>query len=454
MNPASEYPNDDSLSNGTATGLYEGQVIADRFEIVSTKYLSPLLDLYLGIDRSTRSEVWVFGTARRELVARWRQLDEAIRSCPQIQQILAFGAAQQPEYFYLVTETPPDEGVVNLRLAATELTSSDKRALITQLCSVLEKVNHQGIAFVELSPDLVLLDQQSGKLRMLLLPPSFSYSGVSWGLLNPENNRGLPFESILNWVVLGRDNNLQEMVQILKSDDLGLENWAYAAIHPYIAPECVADKPTPASDVFSLGILLYWLWSQDLPLGDVGVRPVHSNLLNIRGVVWAAVVSTAERSYLAKLIGKDLSEDNAIPGELRPIIRKAIAADVHHRYHSARQLANALMAIQTKTLRVLVTDEAGRPLSDHQVIVEHGDNSSILIISKPLKGSTNTAGICEFAGLLPGPYQVRVAGNKDFINSGRVSVVIATRHTGQEDVEIILRSIPWTEKFRRSLRKP
>lgn len=82
----------------------------------------------------------------------------------------------------------------------------------------------------------------------------------------------------------------------------------------YIAPEQIrGQSPTPASDMYSAGILLYWALAGELPFVGEPVEVMNAHLNEIPPPLIAApdtsLSITAElQSYLNRLISKDVSK--------------------------------------------------------------------------------------------------------------------------------------------------
>jgi len=96
----------------------------------------------------------------------------------------------------------------------------------------------------------------------------------------------------------------------------------------YMAPEQIVGTPvSPATDLFSVGIVLYELLS--------GSKPFQGE--SIQGIMYLIVSQPAPALNAAKL---------GIPTALESIVNRAMAKDAGDRYPSAVEMANALTAVR------------------------------------------------------------------------------------------------------------
>jgi serine/threonine protein kinase len=118
---------------------------------------------------------------------------------------------------------------------------------------------------------------------------------------------------------------------VVKVGDFGvaalLEKTQYAktiiGTPPYMAPEHLKGKAVYASDVYSVGIMLYELVTGTLPYYDVNFAKIEQMIME-------------GRCTPPKVMNKD------IPRDLNNIILRAIAKDVSSRYTSCRELSQVL----------------------------------------------------------------------------------------------------------------
>lgn len=92
----------------------------------------------------------------------------------------------------------------------------------------------------------------------------------------------------------------------------------------YLSPEQVrGEKPTPQSDIFSLGTLIYELFSSQLPFPGKSIEEVCHNIL------------TNEPEPLTL-------ENHEVPPSVNPVLMKALAKNPAERYRTAAEFAEAL----------------------------------------------------------------------------------------------------------------
>ena len=141
----------------------------------------------------------------------------------------------------------------------------------------------------------------------------------------------------------------------------------------YAAPEQVMGGPvTTATDVYSLGVLLYLLLSGRHPAGDALRSPAE---------LMKAIVDTQPRR-LSSVAGHDVRR--ALKGDLETIVAKALKKDPHERYASVtamaedlrRYLARQPITARSDSLRYRATKFVAR----HQRAVAFA-TASLLIIA-------------------------------------------------------------------------
>jgi hypothetical protein len=186
-----------------------------------------------------------------------------------------------------------------------------------------------------------------------------------------------------------------------------IEEWVYTSLHPYMAPECVSSEVTDQADIFSLGTLMYWLFSDRPSFYEPMIRVFKEKLLSSVVSAELQLIGIAESIYFEKLQGLDIDMRDNIPEEIIPLIQKATTGTRRARYKDISAFFNDLLAIPTKSLRVLLYNETGNPLANLQVIVKKQTQD---IYSNPEKftGYSDGDGIFEVTDLLQGDYVVRV----------------------------------------------
>ena len=96
----------------------------------------------------------------------------------------------------------------------------------------------------------------------------------------------------------------------------------------FVAPELMEGAPASArTDIFSLGVVLYWLFTEKMPftgrtLTEIIYNVAHLEPLSARQVNWA------------------------LPAELEPVLRRCMAKNPAERYETAGKLAADLIAVR------------------------------------------------------------------------------------------------------------
>jgi hypothetical protein len=96
----------------------------------------------------------------------------------------------------------------------------------------------------------------------------------------------------------------------------------------FVAPELMEGAPASArTDIFSLGVVLYWLFTGEMPFAGRSLTEIIYNVANVepppaRQINWA------------------------LPAEMEPILRKCLAKKPSERYESAGKLAADLAALR------------------------------------------------------------------------------------------------------------
>ncbi|MBI1760677.1 MAG: protein kinase [Acidobacteria bacterium] len=214
---------------------------------------------------------------------------------PNISKILDAGvtASGQP---FVVTEIVHGRTLDEIGIGLARKLG-DKIQIAIETADALAAAHAQGILHLGLKPANVMLDHQS-KIRVL----DFAVTLATQIALMSRGPKAPPQQ-----MTIGKAR--------------------------YLSPEQIrGEKPTPQSDIFSLGILVYELFSSQLPFPGKSIEEVCHNILN------------TEPEPLTL-------ENHEVPPAVNPILMKALAKNPAQRYRTAAEFAAALrqLAVEEKT---------------------------------------------------------------------------------------------------------
>jgi eukaryotic-like serine/threonine-protein kinase len=144
---------------------------------------------------------------------------------------------------------------------------------------------------------------------------------------------------------------------MLKVADFGTSRFLEIAAHgttvigspPYMAPEQFQGRAMFASDLYSVGVTMYQMFTGELPYD----APAPSDL----GRLMRGELLTAPRLKNPK-----------VPKAINSIVLKAMAPDIHNRYQRADELLDDVLAARASTPRRTPNSEADGPREDSQDI--------------------------------------------------------------------------------------
>ena len=203
-------------------------------------------------------------------------------SHPNIVTVLT--AEKQDDVFFIVMEYVPGDTLeaVIAKEGALDLT----RALdyICQICNAVDHAHAQGVIHRDLRPGNVLVTEQG----------------------------------------------------LIKVADFGTSRFLEIAAHgttvigspPYMAPEQFQGKAVFASDIYSLGITMYEMFTGALPYQT----PAPSDL---------------EKLMRGELVSPPRLKNPKLPKAISDVVMKAIAADIPSRYQRASELLDAVLAARS-----------------------------------------------------------------------------------------------------------
>lgn len=217
---------------------------------------------------------------------------------PNVTAILDFGVTDGN--FYLVMEYLEGYSLRQQLKTNGALTLKDTIKIMAQVCDALDAAHKSNIVHKDLKPDNIFLHTKEGIEQVKVL---------DFGIAE----------------ILGKSSDIDENPN------------AFAGTPHYMSPEqCQNDPVSPATDIYSLGIILFEMLTGQLPFNDNSAVKIVLKHLS---------------SPPPKL--SDIS--NTIPEEFEAIVAKALSKNAEKRYQSATLLLEDLQKAEKSSDVVLDT---------------------------------------------------------------------------------------------------
>jgi serine/threonine protein kinase len=317
--------------------FFRGQLVG-KYKVLSTIGSGGFGTVYLAEDTWIDKKV-ALKVPHRQTAAFGELLREprllASLNHPNIVTILT--AEKQEQVFFIVMEFVPGETLEDVLLRDGALELSRALDYTCQICNAVDHAHRQGVLHRDLRPSNVLVTENG----------------------------------------------------LLKVADFGTSRFLEIAAHgttvigspPYMAPEQFQGKAVFASDVYSLGVTMYQMFTGELPYDP----PAPADLARlIRGEL-----ATPPRLRNPKL-----------PKSISDIIMRAMAADIHVRYRRAGDLLEDLLAAGAKTGRrtAAARHEEPRDVHDIQTRLKARETPAARFCWQCRKPLHARAGRCPFCG--------------------------------------------------------
>lgn len=274
-----------------------------RYRLLRCIATNAMSEVYLAWDRKTaqRAAIKFFHVSKDDYYAHFQREVSVISALRHEHILPALDYGRYKSWLYLVTPYI-EQGTLDERLTAGPLAYDEASEILRQLADALQFAHEHGVIHCDIKPSNVLLAEGM-----------HSYL-ADFGLVKSED----------------ADQNLTRSRLLVGAP-------------AYMAPEMVDGLVTPASDIYSLGVLLYQMLTGQLPF------PANMPL----AMAW-----------------KRLHEELALPSTLNPalsiavddVILHALEKDPDKRFETPRELAVAYQNALDRTVDA-VTEPVTQPFN-------------------------------------------------------------------------------------------
>ncbi|AKX33846.1 serine/threonine protein kinase [Spiroplasma litorale] len=271
-----------------------GELLADRYEIIEKLGKGGMASVYKAIDAYTRTIVAVKVIAPEIVIKpvgqeRFEIEKEAFAKLGMNPYVVKlFDVIQSGSEWLIILENVDGGTLKDKYRQFGAMTLSEIKYYFSKLCDALEDAHNLGIIHRDIKPDNVLLTK-SGQVKL-------ADFGIS--------------------VMEGYDTEVEKAIGTPK----------------YMPPEIIAaQKPTPQSDIYSLGIMLYEFSTGIAPFVGKEAKKIAGKHLR-------------EAPTFPRLINP------AIPQSLENIILKMIEKEPQYRYQSASEVKRDLLKVKQTDL--------------------------------------------------------------------------------------------------------
>jgi serine/threonine protein kinase len=315
--------------------------------------------------------------------------------------------AQNHEYFaYQIDKT---EHIYSLTDIRSEISMLERITLFRSILEIVDHLHRSNYIYGCITPDRFLVFRESDKpLYSVMMRPPSHFAEVGFDLTYQEANLEVIPESALQIMKALYSRGFSQITEgllTLFDKHKPMDAWIYSTLNPYIAPEHTIEK-TKFSDLYSLGILFFWLLNGSVPDFDIEKIEISETEMSILQSASGRVrlYRFLENVILQKLLLP--SDWKHVPETFQRIIKKSICR-TSGGYKDVKELCIAIDDLFAPRQKIVVTDKHNHPVEKADILLTDAESKEQI-----LHGSTNAQGHATFDNLLKRTYLLAVTKDR------------------------------------------
>ncbi len=287
--------------------LSKGQILKDRYVIEKKVGYGGMSQVFSAFDLHNKRNIAIkhLLSKSKESKTRFKREYKFLRIINHPSLVKAYQYFQQDNNSFMVLELVEGTSLGEILSSGERILSLPEQISIAiQITKVIEAINSEEILHRDIKPDNIMLDLQTGKIKLLDLGISKDLSG--------------------------------DFKKLTMNDQL-------LGTLPYLSPEQTEEGSSNNSDVFSLGVMLYqfFLWDKKSPFCDQNIFAILYRISNHDPIPISKRIQEIHQKN-----NTPLSSQHQIYENLSSIIAKAMEKNPLRRWNTAGEMAEELILVQ------------------------------------------------------------------------------------------------------------